>query len=126
MQAREKSRARAPSAVDRFIGARIKGRRSAIGLSQDKLAGLIGVTFQQIQKYEKGANRVSAATLFRIAKELHVPASDLLPPSEHAPALADDRTLRALAQVTPGLSAEGQTLLVNLARALARCRRLRG
>src|ERR1043165_104846 len=75
---------RASSDLDRVIGTRIRLRRSALRLSQEKLAELIGVTFQQIQKYEKGANRVSAATLFRIAQELRVPASDLMPPVDEA------------------------------------------
>ncbi len=118
--------ARAATALDRYIGARIRGCRSAQELSQEKLAAAIGVTFQQVQKYERGANRVAAATLFRIAKELRVPIAELMPPIDPARNTNDGQTLRMLAQLTPSLSPDGQALLVNMARVLTRCRRLRG
>jgi transcriptional regulator with XRE-family HTH domain len=53
--------------LDSYIGSRVKFRRSALGISQDKLGENLGVTFQQIQKYEKGINRISASTLYNIA-----------------------------------------------------------
>lgn len=62
-----------PHPVDVNVGKRIKMRRSMLGLSQDKLATKIGLTFQQIQKYERAANRVSASKLFDFAKVLDVP-----------------------------------------------------
>jgi transcriptional regulator with XRE-family HTH domain len=58
--------------LDAFIGNKIKFRRSMLSISQDKLGSYLGVTFQQIQKYEKGANRVSASMLYRIANFLDV------------------------------------------------------
>ena len=58
--------------VDRHIGARIRERRMALGLSQQGLARLIGVTYQQAHKYERGLNRVSAGRLFTIAQALEV------------------------------------------------------
>lgn len=61
--------------VDEYIGLRIRQQRNALGLSQTALANALGLTFQQIQKYERGFNRVSAATLFAMAKVLHVPIS---------------------------------------------------
>jgi transcriptional regulator with XRE-family HTH domain len=62
-----------PKAVDIHVGSRILLRRSILGMSQTKLAEALGVTFQQIQKYERGANRVSASRLVDIAQALDVP-----------------------------------------------------
>lgn len=62
-----------PDSVDIHVGQRLKVRRSLLGLSQEKLAEAIGVTFQQIQKYEQGMNRISAGRLYQIAKVLQVP-----------------------------------------------------
>jgi transcriptional regulator with XRE-family HTH domain len=59
--------------VDRHVGLRIRMRRKELGLSQDKLADALGITFQQIQKYERGANRVSASKLWETAKALRAP-----------------------------------------------------
>ena len=59
--------------VDLHIGKRLRGRRKLLGLTQQQLALVVGVRFQQIQKYECGANRISAARLWRIASALEVP-----------------------------------------------------
>ena len=59
--------------VDRYVGARIRERRIMLGLTQQQLADMIGVTYQQAHKYERGINRVSAGRLFEIAKVLSVP-----------------------------------------------------
>lgn len=64
---------RIANGVDRRIGQRLKSRRLEMGVSQERLADLLGVTFQQIQKYEKGVNRVAASRLFDIAAALNVP-----------------------------------------------------
>ena len=61
------------SAADRHVGARIRERRTMLGLSQQQLAGMIGVTYQQAHKYERGLNRISAGRLFEIAEVLAVP-----------------------------------------------------
>ena len=61
-----------PHPIDRYVGGRIRGRRMGIRISQTKLGAAIGVTFQQIQKYESGANRVGASNLAKIAKALSV------------------------------------------------------
>ncbi|KIQ05639.1 hypothetical protein RU07_01700 [Agrobacterium tumefaciens] len=65
--------ANVPKPVDVEVGARIRSRRRIIGLSQEKLGKALGVTFQQIQKYEKGTNRVGASRLQVIASVLGVP-----------------------------------------------------
>ncbi|WP_273723536.1 helix-turn-helix transcriptional regulator [Bartonella sp. AU18XJBT] len=62
-----------PNFIDILIGKRIRHRRIAIGLSQKALGSHLGVSFQQIQKYEKGFNRVSAGCLLKIAQKLDVP-----------------------------------------------------
>jgi transcriptional regulator with XRE-family HTH domain len=61
--------------VDEHLGARIRQQRNALGLSQSGLANALGMTYQQIQKYERGTNRVSASTLYAIAGILGVPLS---------------------------------------------------
>ncbi|WP_291365966.1 helix-turn-helix domain-containing protein [Acetobacter sp. UBA5411] len=61
------------SDLDAHVGARIRLRRTMLGMSQEKLGEAISLTFQQIQKYERGTNRVSASRLFEIAKVLDVP-----------------------------------------------------
>jgi transcriptional regulator with XRE-family HTH domain len=60
----------APHPVDRHVGLHIRMRRKALGISQEKLADALGLTFQQVQKYERGANRVSASKLWEIARAL--------------------------------------------------------
>jgi transcriptional regulator with XRE-family HTH domain len=61
---------RHPNPVDLHVGARIRMRRKILGVSQERLAENLGLTFQQIQKYERGANRVSASKLYEIARSL--------------------------------------------------------
>src|SRR6202047_4069010 len=61
--------------VDRYVGARIRERRIMLGLTQQQLADLIGVTYQQAHKYERGINRVSAGRLFEVAQVLSVPVN---------------------------------------------------
>jgi transcriptional regulator with XRE-family HTH domain len=63
---------RATKAVDEHIGRRVRERRLEIGMSQEHLAELLGVTFQQIQKYEKGVNRVAASRLYDMTGALDV------------------------------------------------------
>lgn len=60
-----------PNPIDRHVGLRIRMRRKQLGLSQEKLAEEIGLTFQQIQKYERAANRVSASKLWEMARALN-------------------------------------------------------
>ncbi|MBL8659116.1 MAG: helix-turn-helix transcriptional regulator [Rhodospirillales bacterium] len=61
--------------VDRFVGGKIRERRVMLGLSQQQMANLIGVTYQQAHKYERGINRISAGRLYEIARVLSVPVS---------------------------------------------------
>lgn len=66
---------RTPNHVDLHVGGRVRMRRKMLDLSQDQLADAIGLTFQQVQKYERGANRISSSKLYEIAKTLQVPVS---------------------------------------------------
>jgi transcriptional regulator with XRE-family HTH domain len=60
-----------PNPIDRHVGLRIRLRRKELGVSQEKLAEAIGLTFQQVQKYERAANRVSASKLWEVARALN-------------------------------------------------------
>jgi transcriptional regulator with XRE-family HTH domain len=64
---------RLPEPTDRYVGMRLRSRRMMLGMSQTKLAVSVRLTFQQIQKYEKGTNRISASRLQEFAGILHVP-----------------------------------------------------
>jgi transcriptional regulator with XRE-family HTH domain len=66
---------RGPNSVDRHVGSRIRLRRQLLNLSQERLGEELGVTFQQVQKYERGTNRVGAGRLWHLAKVLDVPVS---------------------------------------------------
>jgi transcriptional regulator with XRE-family HTH domain len=68
---------KAPNPVDKYVGSRIRMRRIMLGMSQEKLGESLGLTFQQIQKYEKGTNRVGASRLQQISEILQVPVSFL-------------------------------------------------
>ena len=87
-----------PMAVDVVVGQHIRAARVKVGVSQTELGNACGVSFQQIQKYEKGLNRVGGSRLMQIAEALGVPASSLLPesqkhatPKHHVPTILQDR-----------------------------------
>lgn len=69
---------RSATDIDAHVGARIRLRRMLIGLSQERLGDALGVTFQQVQKYERGANRISASKLYEVSRVLGVPVSHFL------------------------------------------------
>ena len=66
---------KAPNPVDKYVGSRVRMRRIMLGMSQEKLGEALGLTFQQVQKYEKGTNRVGASRLQQIANILQVPVA---------------------------------------------------
>ena len=68
---------KAPNPVDKYVGSRVRMRRIMLGMSQEKLGEALGLTFQQIQKYEKGTNRVGASRIQQISEILQVPVSFL-------------------------------------------------
>jgi len=64
-----------PSPIDVHVGSRVRLRRTLLGMSQERLGNAIGLTFQQVQKYERGANRIGASRLFDLSRVLDVPVS---------------------------------------------------
>lgn len=64
-----------PDPIDVHVGSRVRLRRTLLGMSQEKLGKALGLTFQQIQKYERGANRIGSSRLYKLSKILDVPIS---------------------------------------------------
>ena len=109
---RGRTPAGAPNPIDVHVGSRMRLRRTLLGLSQEKLGEMIGLTFQQVQKYERGANRISCSRLFDLSRSLEVPISYFFddmpeevqglspvqmirePPAEEPPAAEADPRLR--------------------------------
>lgn len=77
-----------PNPVDIHVGSRVRLRRTLLGMSQEKLGEAIGLTFQQVQKYERGANRIGASRLFDLSKVLDVPVSFFFDDMPHETATA--------------------------------------
>lgn len=77
------------SEIDKYVGQRMRLRREALGISQGRLGRHLGLTFSQIQKYEKGSNRIGAGRLYQIAHFLGVPPSHFFEGIEGEPAGAD-------------------------------------
>ena len=75
---------KAPNPIDRYVGSRVRMRRMLIGMSQEKLGEALGLTFQQVQKYEKGTNRIGASRLHRIASVLGVQVEFFYDGAPHA------------------------------------------
>lgn len=98
--------------VDRHVGQAVRLRRKVLGVSQQALAERLGITFQQVQKYETGANRISASTLHGVAEALAVPVSAFFEGLPAAPAReADDDEAMGRALVTRMLTAPGGVTL---------------
>src|ERR1700693_2413818 len=76
---------KAPNPIDKHVGSRVRMRRMMLGMSQEKLGDALGLTFQQVQKYEKGTNRIGASRLQQISLILQVPVAFFF---EGAPHLA--------------------------------------
>lgn len=79
---------KAPNPIDKYVGSRVRMRRMMLGMSQEKLGKSLNLTFQQVQKYEKGANRIGASRLQQISQILHVPVAFFF---EGAPNIAADQ-----------------------------------
>jgi transcriptional regulator with XRE-family HTH domain len=77
---------KAPNPTDRHVGSRVRMRRMMLGMSQEKLGDALSLTFQQVQKYEKGTNRIGASRLQQIAHFLQVPVSFFFEGAPDAPA----------------------------------------
>jgi len=84
-----------PNPVDAHVGSRVRLRRMLLGMSQERLGEGMGLTFQQVQKYEKGVNRIGASRLFQISKILDVPVQFFF---EEAPYTGDGNAVRGMAE----------------------------
>jgi transcriptional regulator with XRE-family HTH domain len=90
----EPGKAKRTNSTDAYVGNRIRLRRMLIGMSQERLGELLGLTFQQIQKYEKGINRIAAGRLYDVAGILRVPVSFFFEDAEanaHAEVFSTDK-----------------------------------
>jgi transcriptional regulator with XRE-family HTH domain len=115
-----------PDPIDVAVGARIRIRRRWLGFSQTQLANALGITFQQVQKYERGANRVSASMLVKIATKLETTVAALVGEDGQAPVEAiiyaqlatpgAAELLAAFAQIADG---EARRALLTIAEGLA-------
>ena len=76
---------KAPNPIDKHVGSRVRMRRMMMSMSQEKLGDALGLTFQQVQKYEKGTNRIGASRLQQIAQILQVPVSFFFEGAPHSP-----------------------------------------
>ena len=98
------------SDIDGLVAKRVRTQRMRLGLSQTDLGEKLGVTFQQVQKYEKGVNRIGAGRLFEMARVFNVPVQALFPESDEAIRQANDQTAE-LSKITDFmLTAEGWCL----------------
>ena len=81
--------AKSPNCVDKHVGSRVRMRRMMLGMSQEKLGEALGLTFQQVQKYENGTNRVGASRIQQICEILQIPVSFLFEGSPTAVSKAE-------------------------------------
>ncbi len=120
---------RQPHHVDRHVGALIRAKRKAMGISQSDLADALGISFQQVQKYERGSNRVSSSKLYEIAQKLNSPLATFFEgldgPQVEAGAIGemvsflDERGSHELMAAFKDLTPTLRSRLVALARAMA-------
>ena len=80
---------KAPNPTDKHVGSRVRMRRMMLSMSQEKLGDALGLTFQQVQKYEKGTNRIGASRLQQISHILQVPVAFFFEGAPHAPGQTD-------------------------------------
>lgn len=79
---------KAPNPIDKHVGSRVRMRRMMLSMSQEKLGDALGLTFQQVQKYEKGTNRIGASRLQQISHILQVPVEFFFEGAPHVPGTA--------------------------------------
>ncbi len=108
---RDISNNKSPSPIDVEVGRRIRLQRHALGISQSTLAKGLNVTFQQVQKYERGTNRVGASRLQRVAECLGVPISHFFDRPSDQSIISTDQTISAGNDLVCFLSSEEGTEL---------------
>ena len=107
-----------PTSIDLIVGERVRLMRIGMGLTQEKLAAAIQVTFQQLQKYEKGVNRISAGRLAQLAEALGVTVAAFIDESGVGKTLSGDPTFIEIAESWPRLGPGRQRLVLELVRSL--------
>jgi len=103
--------------IDALVGRRIKSARLTAGLTQEELASKIGTSFQQLQKYESGRNRISASRLFDLAAALRLPVSYFFNQDSHNHPTLDNKTAKMAAKFQ-GLPEDKQALVLKLIKEL--------
>lgn len=110
---RHSSRGRTPSGkpnpIDVHVGGRVRLRRTLLGMSQEKLGEALGLTFQQVQKYERGANRVGASRLFDLSRVLDVPVSFFFDDMTQEVESLSPRLISGLAEEPAAMEADPMT-----------------
>ena len=86
---------KAPNPIDKHVGSRVRMRRMMLGMSQEKLGNALNLTFQQVQKYEKGTNRIGASRLQQIARILDVPVAFFFEGAPESPGVKSPNTVNA-------------------------------
>lgn len=112
-----------PDPVDVYVGGQLRAFRLEAGMNQTELAKALGVTFQQVQKYEKGVNRVSASMLFRAQKALHQPINAFFPGNGQAQSAEAVKVVpggREMVGILAGLEPKRRDILMSLARELVK------
>jgi transcriptional regulator with XRE-family HTH domain len=104
---------KAPNSVDRHVGSRVRMRRKMLAMSQEKLGRALGLTFQQVQKYEKGANRIGGSRLQQISQILQVPVAFFFEDSPGASEISKaDESVLSLAHVDDFVSSSDGLRLI--------------
>jgi transcriptional regulator with XRE-family HTH domain len=98
-----------PNPIDVHVGGRVRLRRTLLGMSQEKLGEAIGLTFQQVQKYERGANRIGASRLFDLSRVLDVPVSFFFDDMSEDVSLQSPRLISGLAEEPAPFEADPMT-----------------
>jgi len=106
------ARGKSPNPIDKHVGGRVRMRRMMLDMSQSGLGDALGITFQQVQKYEKGTNRISASRLQQVCHTLQVPIAFFFEGLPEAPAVASSNELQhSVGQFTDFMATrEGLTL----------------
>ncbi len=108
---RSRQKSDKPNPIDVHVGARVRLRRTLLGMSQEKLGEAIGLTFQQVQKYERGANRVGASGLYDLSRARDVPVSYFFEEMGPDVARAAEARLGGMAEAAPSPSYEADPMM---------------
>src|SRR5690242_18082888 len=100
-----------PNPIDVHVGTRVRLRRTLLGMSQEKLCDALGLTIQQVQKYERGANRVGASRLYDLSRVLDVPVSYFFEEMAQDVASAAEARLGGMAEAAPSPTYEADPMM---------------